>query len=249
MWHKFKLKNHHQRQNDNHNEMNKGAIRLHRKLTEKGFTPQNICEVGVYLPEESNVLSYIKAGIPTTLVEADPNYVAQMKVYFANYPKVKYVEAAVYDSNGTVELSRRASSTFISALEASPALINDEYKVVDEDKFTAKSILFDEIDKGDFDLVSVDIEGAEWYVIKHMASRPAVISLETHGKYYVNSELKNINHWMAKMNYRIWYKDRSDTVYVKVGTFPITIFENLALLKTNIGLSLVRLKGKIKGKI
>ncbi len=229
--------------------MNKGAIRLYKKLKAKQFTPKNMCEVGVYLPEESNVLQFINDGIAATLVEADPNYVVQMKEYFKAKPKVTFVEAAVFDSKGNVELSRTGASTFISNLEKSPALINDGYQVNEEEKFTAKAILFSEIDNGDFDLLSVDIEGAEWFVIKHLVSRPAVISLETHGKYYVNSKLPEISRWMADNDYHIWYKDKSDTVYVKRGTFSIGLLDNLSLLKTNLGLSLVRLKGKIKGKI
>ena len=127
-------------------------------------------------------------------------------------------------------------------------MINDNYTVNEEDKFTAKSLKFSEIDNGGFDLLSVDIEGAEWYVIKHMQSRPAVISLETHGKYYVNSKAVEINTWMAKNGYSIWYKDKSDTVYVKKGTFSISIFENIGLLFTNTSLMLTRLKGKLKGR-
>ncbi len=229
--------------------MNKGAIKLFEKLGKKKFSPRQICEVGVYLPEESNVLHFIKKGIPTTLIEADPNYMQQCKDYFAKYPQVKYVEAAVYDKKGTIELCRKASSTFISSLDASPALVNDGYQVADEDKFTAQSITFDEVDDGQIDLLSVDIEGAEWYVIKHMTSRPPVISLETHGKYYVNSKIIEISTWMAKNDYQIWYKDRSDTVYVKRGTFSISLIENVGLLFTNINLSLIRLKGKLRGKV
>lgn len=227
--------------------MNKGALVLYKKLKAKNFAPTRICEVGVFLPEESNVLQFIQEGIATTLVEADPNFVIQMKNYFKDQRNVTIVEAAVFDDNGTVELCRRDSSTFISTLEKSPVIINNGYRVDEEDKFSAKAIKFSEVDDGDFDLLSVDIEGAEWYVIKHMISRPAVISIETHGKYYINSKITEISTWMTNNSYRIWYKDKSDTVYVKQGTFDISIFENLALMKVNLQLSLVRLKGKIKG--
>jgi FkbM family methyltransferase len=227
--------------------LNKGALVLYNKLKAKNFTPKSICEVGVFLPEESNILRFIKDDIATILVEADPNFVIQMKEYFKEQSNITFVEAAVYDENGTVELCRKASSTFISTLDKSPALINDGYQVVEEDKFTAKSIKFSEIDDGHLDLLSVDIEGAEWYVIKHMVSRPAVICLETHGKYYVNSKITQISRWMADNNYRIWYKDKADTIYVKQGTFDITLLENIALLKVNLQLSLVRLKGRLKG--
>ena len=227
--------------------MNKGALVLYNKLKAKNFTPTRICEVGVFMPEESNILQFIADGIPTTLVEADPNFALKIKNYFKDRKNVTLVEAAVFDENGTVELCRRDSSTFISSLDKSPVIINNGYQVAEEDKFTAKAIKFSEVDDGDFDLLSVDIEGAEWYVIKHMVSRPAVICLETHGKYYINSKITEINRWMADNKYRIWYKDKADTIYVKQGTFDITLLDNLSLLFTNLKLSLVRLKGKIKG--
>jgi hypothetical protein len=48
-----------------------------------------------------------------------------------------------------------------------------------------------------------------------LVSRPNVISIETHGKYYTNPFIKEIESWMAQENYVPWYKDLSDTVYVK----------------------------------
>jgi hypothetical protein len=41
-------------------------------------------------------------------------------------------------------------------------------------------------------LLSVDTEGCEWYALKNLKSRPKVISLETHGKYYTNAYIKEI---------------------------------------------------------
>ena len=222
--------------------MNKGAIHLYNKLKNKHYTPKNICEVGVYLPEESNVIGFIKENVATTLVEADPSYVAKIKKHFSDFKNVKIIEAAVFDFQGKIELCRMESSTFISELEASPALVNDNYKITDDNKFVAKSILFSDIDKGDFDLVSIDIEGAEWYVIKHMTSRPNVISIETHGKYYTNPKIDLIINWMAENNYISWYKDASDTIYVKNGAFQITPTEKMQLLFKNLKISVIKKK-------
>ena len=36
------------------------------------------------------------------------------------------------------------------------------------------------------DLLSVDTEGCEWFVLQTLRSRPAVISIETHGGLYLN---------------------------------------------------------------
>ncbi len=226
--------------------MNKGSIRLYNKLKKKRYCPENICEVGVYLPEESNLIRFINEGITVTLVEADPTYIAKINKYFENHKNVSVIEAAVFDFHGKIELSRRESSTFISQLESSPALINDNYKINETDKFIANSILFSEIDNAKFDLISIDIEGAEWYVIKHMISRPNIISIETHGKYYTNAKIDLIERWMSDNNYVPWYKDESDTVFIIKGTFRITTKEKLQIFAKNIVIDMVKKKKAIK---
>jgi len=42
---------------------------LYRMTTEAGLTVEHVCEVGVYLPETSNVLNWIQEGVRTSLVE------------------------------------------------------------------------------------------------------------------------------------------------------------------------------------
>ncbi len=115
----------------------------------------------------------------------------------------------------TIKLSKAAASTFVTELESSPAVINDKYKIREEDTFEVPCMIFSDIDDGTIDLLSIDIEGSEWYVLKYLKSRPAVISVETHGKYYTNPFIAEIKEWMARENYIIWYKDASDTVFTK----------------------------------
>jgi len=79
-------------------------------------------------------------------------------------------------------------------------------------------------------------------VIKHLKSRPKVISIETHGKYYVNPFIKQIEEWMQKENYTVWYKDRSDTIFIKSGFLEPTLGEQIA---TFLALARIRWK-KIK---
>ena len=221
---------------------------LFNKIVQEGYKPKNICEIGIDKPEFSNVLGFIQQDIPTTLVEADPDCIKQINNLFLYHKKVNVVEAAVFDFNGTIELCKSESSTFISDLSASPALINDNYQKTKSNSFVAKSILFSEIDNGDFDLISIDIEGAEWYVLKNMISRPNILSNETHGKYYTNPNIAEINNWIIKNNYKIWYKDKSDTVYIKDNLFNIKISEKLQLLITNTKISIIK-KKKILKKI
>ncbi len=219
---------------------------LYRRCKSKGYKPTSVVEVGVYIPETSNVINYIEDGVKTLLVEADPRTVEKIRSRFGNLKNVTCQPVAVFDHNGSVKLVQRASSTFISSLK-SPAVVNDSYAIREEDEFEVQAVTFDTLDDGKIDLLSIDIEGAEWFVLKHMKSRPAVISIETHGKYYINPYLKEINHWVNSNSYKIWYRDKSDSVYILKGTIQINAIDRLLLIVKNLQLKLRRIKGAIVG--
>lgn len=187
---------------------------IYTRLKKRNIQFKHVCEVGVYLPETSNIIDFIKDGVKATLVEADPDTVKKIKEYFSGY-SIKVWPVAVWDESGVIKLSKAAASTFVTQLQSSPAIVNDQYKVSEENTFEVPCHKFSEIDDGTIDLLSVDIEGGEWYVIKHLVSRPNVISIETHGKYYTNPYIKEIESWMLRENYVPWYKDLSDTVFIK----------------------------------
>jgi FkbM family methyltransferase len=207
---------------------------IYTRLKKRNIHFKHVCEVGVYLPETSNIIDFIKEGVKATLVEADPDTVAKIKEYFSGY-SIKVWPVAVWDENGVIKLSKAAASTFVTQLQSSPAIVNDQYKVNEENTFEVPCRKFSEIDDGTIDLLSVDIEGGEWYVIKHLVSRPNVISIETHGKYYTNPFIKEIESWMLQENYVTWYKDLSDTVFIKKDLLEPDLSEivstRLALLK------------------
>ena len=233
--------------------MTKSSISLlYRRLKEKGLRPSHVAEIGVWHPQTSNIYQYIQDGIRTTLVEPDPNSIALIKSQFADYDNVTLYECALCDFNGQVELCQRQSSTFISALPVSPALVNDDYDIKQTDKFTAEARLFSEIDDGTIDLLSVDTEGSEWFVIKHMTSRPVVISIETHGGMYVNPYMNKLQQWMDEHNYILWYKDKSDSVFVLSGTISVSIIDRIRLRISNLTIAYRAGKkrlGKIIGKL
>ena len=197
------------------------------------------------MPTVSNIGDFIKDGIPATLVEADPDIAVEIVDYFNGYD-ITVHPFAMWDYSGTLQLSKAAASTFVSALSSSPALENDGFQVKEETTFDVPCKRFSDIDTGNFDLLSIDIEGSEWYVLKYMISRPNVISVETHGKFYVNPFIKEIVQWMQANDYVIWYKDRSDSVYIKRGFFKITAYDTIALVLKNAWLDLRRQKRHFK---
>jgi FkbM family methyltransferase len=206
---------------------------LYKKLKVKGIQFKQVCEVGVYLPETSNVIDFIFDGVQTILVEPDTKSIAAIKTFFAQYQNITLYPYAIYDYNGTVKLAKAEASTFISELKASPALINDAYKITEATSYEVPCRIFSEIDTGNIDLLSIDIEGAEWYVLKNMKSQPKILSVETHGNFYQNPFLTEIENWISQHDYQIWYKDQSDTVYLKNGLFELTSAEKIHLSFTN----------------
>lgn len=213
---------------------------LYRKCQSAGIRPQHVAEVGVYLPGQSNVLNFIDAGSRATLVEADPVTCLAIQAYFSHRPDVVLHAVAVADDDGPVELIRREASTFMSRLTGSPAIVNDRYVVRDADRFVVEGIRFSQLDDGTIDLLSVDIEGAEWLVIKHLVSRPAVLSVETHGKFYDNPNLAEILAWTVHNGYAVWFKNDSDTAFLKKDFRPVTFAERTGLRLTEARFALYR---------
>ncbi|TVT41246.1 FkbM family methyltransferase [Hymenobacter setariae] len=206
---------------------------MYQKLRARGLTFTHVCEVGVYIPETSNILDFINNGVRATLVEADPDVAQKIKAAFAT-KNIDLHPVAVWDTNGTLKLSKAASSTFATELPTSPALENDRYHVSEATTFEVPCVQFSTIDDGTIDLLSIDIEGGEWYVLKHLVSSPKVLSIETHGKYYTNPFLTEITAWLAQHQYTLWYKDGSDSVFIKEGLFPISVFDKLATKRVEL---------------
>lgn len=222
---------------------------LFLKLKRKNLQFKHVAEVGVYLPETSNINSFAKEGVKSTFIEPDPSSLEAIKEYFKGMDNITIHPVAIFDKSGSVELVQRKASTYLKTLDASPAKINDEYILDEKDTFIVDAVTFNEIDDGSIDLLSIDIEGGEWFVIKHMVSRPLVLSIETHGAIYTNPYIKEIENWISKNNYIIWYKDGSDTIYVKDGLFKISFLDNLKILIINIKINYKKYRKTIKRKI
>ncbi len=208
--------------------------KIYRKTIGRAIPINMVCEVGVYLPETSNIIDFIKDGVQTILIEPEPKAIEAIKAYFKGFDNITLYPFAIYDRNGKLTLAKAEASTFAADLPSSPALVNDNYQLDDSKNIEVDCKLFSEIDKGDIDLLSIDTEGCEWYVMATMSSRPKIISIETHGKYYSNPFLKESQKWLNKNDYKVWFKDKSDTVYFKSGLIQMTVSEKISLLAKNV---------------
>lgn len=223
-------------------------VRFHETISKKGFTPKYVAEVGVWHPNTSNIYAYIMSGIETMLVEPDPKSIELIKDKF-NKPNVTLHPAAVCDFEGKIELCQRGASTFVSHLPSSPALVNDDCDIEKSQSFMAQAIKFSSIDNGKIDLISIDTEGSEWFVIKNMLSRPVVISIETHGGMYINPYITEIVLWMKNNDYSLLYKDKSDSVYVQTSEIEITVSDKLSIVSQQLSISLKSIRKKISKRL
>ncbi len=200
---------------------------LHKRCVQSGFRPQHVCEIGVFLPETSNVLGFIREGVRATLVEPMPDMVERLRVTFAGLGNVTIEPVAVYTHEGSIELCRAGASTFAKDLPASPALRNDRFDLSTSKTINVPARRFDSLDDGTIDLLSIDTEGCEWYALQHLRSRPQVISLETGFRRYRNPFLREISNWMDVNGYEVWYFDRSDTVFMRRGLHALSLRERV----------------------
>jgi FkbM family methyltransferase len=224
-------------------------VKFYKTVKQRGFNPKVVAEIGVWHPHTSNVYSFIEDGIKTILVEPDPKSIELIKEKWNNKKNVILHEVALCDFNGEIQLCQRESSTFISNLPNSPALANDNCNIKESESFIAKAVKFSDIDDGTIDLISIDTEGSEWFVIKNMISRPAIISIETHGGVYVNPYIKELKKWMNNNNYVLWFKDKSDSTYVLKDKLTLTIVDKIGLFISELLIALKAIKKRVSKKI
>ena len=219
---------------------------LAKMLKKKKYLPHHVCEVGVWHPRTSNIKYYIEKDIKTLLIEPDLESIALIEKEWGDKKNLILKTFACTDFEGTIDLHKAGSSSFVSSTNNSPAIVNDSFDIKKNVSTKVDAKKFSSEDPGDIDLISIDTEGSEWYVIKHMISRPDVISIETHGGYYINPYIEEIKKWMGKHNYALWFKDNSDSVYVKKDVIKINFIELLSLSLKNIHLFFRRYRKGIK---
>lgn len=217
-----------------------------------GLQLKNVTEIGVYFSKNCVLNSFIEAGVQTTLIEADPLCVQELTAAFSKYKNVHIEPRAIWDSAKKLSFYRVRASTFAAEVEGSPAQINDSYQASDSDRFEVDAVPFSEVDPGTFDLVLIDVEGAEWNVLKTMKSRPQVISLEMRAGLYENPNTKNINLWLKENQYKLWFHNDVDSIYIRTNVhlnFDARARYLLISLKTDFQQKFAHFRKKIRQRL
>jgi len=200
---------------------------LYKMIKKTNIRYEHVTEVGVFKPETANTLGFIKEGVPCTLFEANPETAKEIFDKFHEKYNIKVHSVALSSFQGTIKLYNAGASSFCETIDFSPAVMHDG-KLKDSLSFIeVQSEIFSTFDKGNIDILSIDIEGGEWDVIKNMISRPKVLCIETQSRDYINPKIKEITQWLEDNNYKIWFVDDTDTVFIKENLVKFGLISNI----------------------
>lgn len=174
-----------------------------------------VCEVGVNAPELCRVAELYALGPTTILVEPLPRHVDALRKRF---PDAVVIGAAIGQKTGKAQFRDHEQCSHFEDQVYCPGHVNKFHSPDSGEVIEVPVVRFEEIDPGNIDLIAVDTEGAEWFVLQTMRSRPKAIVLETHltGFPYKNPHMAEILKWMNQNGYQKLCNDESDTCWVRI---------------------------------
>jgi FkbM family methyltransferase len=185
-----------------------------------GGKPRLVAEVGVNEPEKCSVAGFLAKGVEGILVEPLPWCCERLR---AAFPTAKVIEGVVGDRRGEVKLYDRGEGSWIEDVPAGQA--PDEHPSISvsrdsfDDRFvrTVTSHPWWSIEKHTLDVLCVDTEGAEWFVIRDMRTEPKLIRLEMHFTHtgWRNPFYNEISDRLYSSGYEILGEDVSDILWAK----------------------------------
>lgn len=174
--------------------------------------PKHVVEVGVFMPQDSKIIEFIEdPAVRTSLFEPQSACYEALVELYGSVPNTAIYQVAIMDKAGPVQLqvpeARKGNpdagaSAFVQGM-SSPFLKRGQR--VRTEALTEETVpgqVFGYYDIGDIDALCVDTEGAEWFVLQSMVSRPKVISVEMGGpNAYINKYYDEIVDWMECNQY------------------------------------------------
>jgi hypothetical protein len=168
-------------------------------------------------------MKFIEAGAKALLFEPHPDFYQEICQKWDNIPGISIFDLGIHNKVGRFKFYEKWASTCLeecleSCLPRSNNFKPDEIEEIKRENkhFYCNCILFDGIDDGNIDLLYLDCQGAEWYCIERMKSRPGVICVETHYIFtaYQNPYLEEITTWMDLNHYILAAANESDSIFL-----------------------------------
>ena len=189
--------------------------KLENFLFENDSSLNHFCEIGVYEYNYCRLIKQIEQGKRVTLFECFPRCIEDIKKNTSTRTNVTLHPVAIWDEAGEFDMTDVGASAFLDALGDNTPAHKNSYAHTNFGKFRVKADVVSNYDDGTIDALFVDTEGAEWFALKHLKSRPRVIEVETHYAKYENRYLKEIQDWMKDNGYTELDRTDADTIFIK----------------------------------
>lgn len=175
-----------------------------------------LVEVGVGpLPMAFIATCWDRPDLHLIAFEPNPTYYQEVKAAAGARPNVELYNVAIGDENGRLKLYDEGTSSSLEGV-ASPFA---QHHGPDRGAATVEVDVrrISEYDRGDWDILRIDVEGAEWFCLKHLVSRPKQIVVEIYNDLatYINPHLYEISAWAEANGYVRHSVHDSDFIYVR----------------------------------
>jgi FkbM family methyltransferase len=187
-----------------------------------------IAEVGVgHLGVAYGALLWDNPNNEILMFEPNIEYFKDVEKAANNRPNVKLFNVAIGDVDGEMDFFLRETSSYLSSLNGMSVIDQSHPHLHRENDCVKVNVFtFDRFDPGNINYLRIDVEGGEWFVLKHLKSRPETISIETHDSRasYINPYLWEIEQWMGYNGYEKIAVDEMDSIYKKTNKYqPLSI--------------------------
>ncbi len=175
----------------------------------------------------SNTFGLAVAGWKGIFFEPQPDYYIQCQKNYEDFPNIKIINSCVGDHIGKIKLYTGYSlaTTDLESLKEYNKIdwfkgVLDENKHVESNIDTLDNFLEKENFNEEFDVLGIDVEGAEYSVLKGFTIskwKPKLVIIELHEDNQYDSlkkDLKEILDYFEKNEYEKVYKDENNSIFV-----------------------------------
>lgn len=161
-----------------------------------------IFEVGVGNP------SVCRTAKETTnecwLFEPNPFAYAQLVDMLHHRGNFKILNYAIGDFNGKIDIYLNDNFSFLKNIQSPTTVQSFSEGSISLETRQVNCYKIDYFDDGKIDHLILDMEGAEWFALKYLLSRPQFIDikLSDSSKNYTNPYIEQIAEWLVVNNYK-----------------------------------------------
>ena len=173
-----------------------------------------LCEVGVGpLSASFGALHWGKPDMHVILIEPHPLYGKELLAAATGRSNVEVHNVAIGDEDGITTFYDEGTSSALDGILSPFRQIRGPRALAPT--FTVDVRKITHYDHGQIDYLRVDTEGAEYYCLKHLVSRPRQIVVEMYDDMasYVNPFLYEIEEWAKTCGYKRVAVQDSDFIY------------------------------------